>query len=501
MSNEGDGSRTREPPRLTLGLLTRFSSSPFKLRMKKQKISLLVTGLFLVAGGEAFAAELRLVYDVKIEQSVDKGRDKKEEKEFRHRSVVALGSGYLYFTDPDGSKIYDFNKNRILYVDDPGKTVSDVSLFSDIGFRFLEFRNRLYIRDVVLTATPKAKNPQPAIESIFDLETLFGIGAPDMKVSEITEKGEDGKVIYGPAEGPAVECQLSVQAMTSDQRALWEKYLVYGCRIHPQIRRKMASLERAPEFIRYSYRDAGKTVTVAQTLVKASVDASDSYKLPSGYQKLYGPPGEELNMLLAGVWEGTSPVKQFSESDFSRIVAALVAQNSYFDAALASIEYSLQAGVELPQAMKKAVDESRAKDERAKIFFENLAPTDKLLAERATKALEKIKRKGLTRGHVIDIMIADGKAIAGDFKGTRELFLKVLKINPYLAGVYKDLGDLLNRNFYVVSAWQCWDTVRFLYPKHKMLKQVDDYEAWLRKTFSDFFLAGEPAPVMQGRAA
>ena len=131
-------------------------------------------------------------------------------------------------------------------------------------------------------------------------------------------------------------------------------------------------------------------------------------------------------------------------------------------------------------------------------FFENLAPKDKRAAEKSGKTLGKIKRKGLTRGHVIDLMIAENKAMAGDFKGAKELFLKVLKINPYLAGAYKDLGDLFSRNYFAISAWQCWDTLRFLYPEHKMLKQVDGYEAWLQKTFPDFFLPEGPVSAGSG---
>ena len=139
---------------------------------------------------------------------MDKGGGKKEEKEFRRRILIGLGNGYVYFTDPDGAKVYDLRKDRIIYVDDPGKAISDVSLYSEVGFRFLEFRNRMYIRDGVLKAAEKSKGPPPSVESVFDLETLLGIESPGKETSGITETSSEGKVVYGSEQGPSVECRF-----------------------------------------------------------------------------------------------------------------------------------------------------------------------------------------------------------------------------------------------------------------------------------------------------
>ena len=157
--------------------------------------------------------------------------------------------------------------------------------------------------------------------------------------------------------------------MTPAQQMAWDRYLIYGCYIHPQIRRKMASLTQVPQELRYTYRDAKKTVSVEQTLVKAVLGPRDSYALPSGYQELYGPPGGELNKILAGVREGRSPVKRPSKEDLSKWVDDLTGKGNHFDAALVALEYSLQFGEELPPKMKAVVDASRTKDDRANVFF------------------------------------------------------------------------------------------------------------------------------------
>ena len=88
---------------------------------------------------------------------------------------------------------------------------------------------------------------------------------------------------------------------------------------------------------------------------------------------------------------------------------------------------------------------------------------------------------------MVDIFIANQMTVLGQSSGAQKLMIAALKINPYIAGAYKDLGDMFFSEFDMASAWVCWDFGQKLAPDHFMLKPILDYEAELLKNLPDFF--------------
>jgi len=59
--------------------------------------------------------------------------------------------------------------------------------------------------------------------------------------------------------------------------------------------------------------------------------------------------------------------------------------------------------------------------------------------------------------------------------------------NRYLAGVYKDLGDLYYDAYETNVAWDCWDAARKIAPSLEMLDSVRDLEEHLETAYPRFF--------------
>jgi hypothetical protein len=91
---------------------------------------------------------------------------------------------------------------------------------------------------------------------------------------------------------------------------------------------------------------------------------------------------------------------------------------------------------------------------------------------------------------MVDLMIAN--LLAQDRHRSGEaypLYIKVLRANPYIPSLYKDLGDHFMRGYEPIRAWTCYDLGRALAGRWEddLLKHVDDYEANLLQHFPAFF--------------
>jgi len=450
-------------------------------------------GCFLIASlvmqNTCLAKEFRINYDIKNKQ-VNVGQDgKKDEIEFRSKTTVCLTDRYFSVIDGPVRSIYDFEKLRITFINDQTKEYSDLSLFSIVGFRGMEFQNRLLLADIFNKALNKSAETSGQGKRVYDIETLFAIEKPGSEKIKISEKTNNNRLTYEFENEPVVECLLSNTALSGAQKQLFERYLIYCCFMHPQVRRSIMAKDKLPRYLKYMIKgEAGEVTTVEMTLARAGYEDIDSRVIPPDYKRVYKTSSEELNPIVTTVMEKTNPIKRLEPADYIVMAKDLTNKKSYFDANLALLECGLQTGENMNKEIKAVMDAGGKDDFRTTAFFNAAKTIDKETTEKNQRILENIKRDGLTRGHVIDIMIADNKMFSQDMAEAQRMFLSVLKINPYIAGVYNDLGDTYVSSYDTFSGWQCWDTARFLCPNHPMLVQITEYENRLKANYSDFFL-------------
>jgi len=143
-------------------------------------------------------------------------------------------------------------------------------------------------------------------------------------------------------------------------------------------------------------------------------------------------------------------------------------------------EYGLQSGDR--SAILEGIGKELRADPRMRRLIPALNPPPEQ-RDAAIATLREFERKDLSHGHVLDIFLANVLDAAGKGEEAERLFLAVLGINPWLSGVYKDLGDIYHERFDMDRAWRCWDAGRRLAPGHPLYQGLEEHEADLRARF------------------
>ena len=447
-----------------------------------------------VPTGQSLGTELQLVYEKrtkKVTQSEKKG-EAAQEQTSNSEILVGLGSNYFYVSEGGKKSIYDFKKRRILYVRDDQKTYAGSSLFSILGFRQAEFQNRLFLKDVFAKALEPSKGGgnQNGLQgnpfNLFEEETIFGLESKDAKKQQIEDKVEDGVHRYVIGGEPVVEYSLTESNLPEQNKDMFGKWVLYEVMLHPIIRRSLLAGHKIPRLLKYRFKSRPDTIYVQLELKGMKENAQSGYSIPSDFG-MTGGSEDELDRIIDGIrTKKTTP--RLTEQQFIDTANKAFEQGRYLDAMLTLLEYSLQTGEQSRAAdeMRKVAPYAKT-DKQMALFVNGTNMSSKEATQEALRSLDAIEREGLTRGHVIDIEKADAKMALGETDAAKELFLKVLKINPYITGVWKDLGDASYQTYDTVTAWKCWDTARTLYPHHPMLQQVNQYEQQLLSTYGDFF--------------
>ncbi len=90
---------------------------------------------------------------------------------------------------------------------------------------------------------------------------------------------------------------------------------------------------------------------------------------------------------------------------------------------------------------------------------------------------------------MVDDFLANDLGEAGHDTDALPLFANAIRGNPYLAGYYKDMGDVFRRAYSPDLAWLCYDLGRMLpgSADTPVISHVTEQETELAKTYPEFF--------------
>ncbi|MBI4550489.1 MAG: hypothetical protein HY714_06150 [Candidatus Omnitrophica bacterium] len=426
----------------------------------------------------ASAEELVLKYRKEVR------REKKESA----RLEVTIGKHFFSVSEGGVTQIYDFSKRRIFRIDPARKSLSEISLFAVAAFRRNEFYNRKMIWELL-----EKSGARESPGSRFDLESLFGVedaGAPEVAILEKTE----GKSRVFLTDGEkAVWYVPGTAAVAPELKISYEKFFRYTQSVHPLILDRLFSEKTVPEALAYRFRDL-KSTTRVKLLLESAVERPDQgYVLPEDYRPGYqsgflAEDVKEAYEIMTRISAGTNTDEKHNRQWFlDRSREAFDAQR-FLDAALFLFEYHLQTGDQASVAEPmRAISARQADDPSLLLFFNGLDLSSEDAARAAADSLRSIRRDGLEEAHIVDIMLANAVYALGDHAGGIRGMISVLKKNPYITGVYKDLGQMFYDNYEMPLAWMCWDLARTLAPEHPMLAQVTELETDLRERMAEYF--------------
>jgi hypothetical protein len=438
----------------------------------------LILLFFILSSSPVLAGELVLKFR----------REVRQEKKTSALLEIVIGKDFFSLTEGRRTQIYDFSKRRIYQVDAAAKTLSEISLFAVAAFRQNEFYNRKMIWDVL-----EKSGTRDLPGSRFDLESVFGIEDTGSAEVDIREKDEGKKRVFWTGKEKAVWYVPGSTRVNPEWRIMYEKFFRYTQAVHPLILSRLFSEGTVPEALFYRYRDLKSLTRVNLVLKEASERPDERYVLPEGYQPGYhsdfltDDTGEAYRIITEILTGANAIEKHNREWFFSRSREALEAKR-YLDAALFLFEYHLQSGDQAAVTERmREIAPRQAEDPALLLFFNGLDLSSEEAARAAADSLRSIRREGIEEGHVIDIMLANAVYALGDRAGGIRGMISVLKKNPYITGVYKDLGQMFYDSYEMPLAWMCWDLARSLEPRHPMLAQVNELESSLLERMTDYF--------------
>lgn len=444
--------------------------------------ALLLAGM-LVPSATSVAEEWRLEYSATRKQERRSPADGKEAPQTApFELIVRLGADRFSVRQEDQRTVYDFDEKRIVTLDLEDRVYSSRSLYSEIAFRAAELRNRTRLRRLLKKAGTK-QGDQPFGDR-FELETLFSLTLPGGERAADIKTDSEGKTLaFRRDEDVVVRFTHSESELPEAQRKMLSRFLIYGCRIHPEIRRQIEKPGRAPEMLAYRSIDTGTKTVVRLELKKVERQPEGEAVVPKDFKRA-ARASDPLDGIIAGLDRRERPTKK-AVLDFAE---EAIGDERRLDALLALLEYTLQAEGRPFDEFKTYVKQVRD-DEAVRVFLSSIngSKRGRKEAQEALKRLDGIDRKTIRKGYVLDVFRANLKLALGEAQEARKLFLAALEANPHLVGVYKDLGDLYYRSYEMDRAWRCWNTARRLDPEHPLLRPIAQLERQLEKTFPQYF--------------
>jgi hypothetical protein len=444
-----------------------------------------VAACVLLIARTAGAEEWRLTYAYSEQKQTDSPKgDAPPKHEVRAFPVtIILGSQYLIAKGDRQETVYDFRSRRIIRLNLVNNLYSDRSLYSDIGFRVSELVNRMGI-DAALKATKLGVQGRFDNESCLSLEMPPGFRQtePD-PVIERTKLGATGWEFCHDGHA-AVEFVPAIAQIPGLFYRRFGGFLRHECCIHPEIIREITASGQIPQrlVVRWHYWTVSTTSSFELTSVAYA--EKDSTVLPTDATP--ETPSGALGRVLALVRDEGRSTHRPTRSEAGQFADQAIAEKKYLDAGLALIEYGLQSG-EQPADEMRAHSKEFQGDESWRRYLASFDQSTKEACQNSLKVNGTLDRTKLKKGYMLDLQRADLLMQVGHAKEAEELFLHVLEANPFLTGVYHDLGQLYCKEFEQSTAWVCFDTGRMLYPSHPIMRDIDALEQRLRHDFPEYF--------------
>ena len=462
----------------------------------------------VIAASTLAGAELRMVYSFTEERvttmqaakpqqanptaAATTATGKGEPRTERHAGelVVALGGDYFLIERDGVGTSYDFKARRILSQAAGRHEWTEISLFSDLGFRVMEYQNRVMLGQV-LSASGLKDPSVTGMGDTFELETLFCLRFPNERGKPVVglkkETLENGAWSFRKDGKEVVLFKPSASAVPEKFRAVFERWLVYACRIHPDIRREIVASGRVPQTLLTHWKNTGEGDTSSLEL-KSFVESEDTVVIPAAEHVALPAAEGPLRELVELSRDPKRRAERPTTDSLKRFADDAMASGRVLDGFLALLEITFQNGGDIAADFRRNRDRI-SQDEGCKRFFEGMAQSDKASCEHAVQVLRAIDRKQLKKDYIVDIHLADALSTLDRGAEAEIVFFSVLHRNPFLVGVWNDLGQQYYRGYEMGKAWLCWDTARAISPGHPMLRSITEMERRFEADFPEFFLA------------
>ena len=388
--------------------------------------------------------------------------------------------------------VYDFAAQTLTFANPQGART--VPLIADLAFRVMEIQNVIRIERALRSAGITKRDE---IRDLIDIETRFTLPWPgsveDLPAGEsavtIADDGQRAWVHNGKAEAHWEPRVGDPQTPDSLNEAI-QLWLLYTGKIHPDFLAAVTAEPEIPAALSTSWRDGVQRFNVKMQLTAVDPTAT--------WPQLPAPEAADKDDGL-GLWlyrfetQTDLPPRTTPAQFAARISEA--ADREPLDALLAVFAQAFHDGKH-PGPQVQALSKRFADQPRIIAFREaHAAPQQDPGPDGLAARMAALDRTGLQYAYILDIFQANGLAESGRPDEALALLGRVIAQNPYLTGVWNDVGQIWLRRYDTFRAWRCFAAARSITPDHPMLAGIGDFERKLRTDFPQFFLTPAPVPV------
>ena len=375
--------------------------------------------------------------------------------------------------EEDGRRVVlDYENERELRVEADG-AYHESSLIATVAFLDMEMSNRARIAKALATAGMKEPSSPPREVSI-----LFGVRAKGDETT-VSSAADGAATVFRDGDEELARWAPSAEKLDEPSLAALSRFLQRRCRLHPDARAAIVADGRAPAALRFRWHDVGVRSTTEMTLISTkrlrepSIDAvrrvfDDADPLESVARRVLAPSKEDLAARL-------------SKDDFVRLAKEARAKDRFEDAGFLLIECGLQTGDAVIEELRGLRSDEAARPRVDATLGAMGSGDPKAQLER----LDKLDRALFSRPHVLDVFRANCLAQTRRVDEGITTMLGALSKSPWLAGAWKDVGDMHYARFDTRRTWLAWEAGRRATPDHEMWQQVREFEERLRKRYRD----------------
>lgn len=418
--------------------------------------------------------------------------------------TALIAPDYIDVVEGGRETLYDFRLRRRFNLDRAAKVFANFSLYGDVAFRRFELNKRVELADL-FAETSHGEDPPLPLQR-FWLESDIGLagGAKPLAISQ--EPTADGAVRFRFDHEEVALFAPAPQPVPPELRQSFARFLRRSLPIHPDILAAIALDGRLPQRLVLIGLAEGRRRPIGLVL-KAAEPLEIDYPLPATLEPrpLAGQASDteatSLRGLMPAILDAVSgrhgPPRPLA--DYRRAADTALKQKQGFAAMLLLSEAALQygaaagdctAGLGWAARCRRTEEINRVLDEdpRTALFYKAQTVTPKDPAA-AAAAWQELKHDDVPGGYVVDAFLADRLSAAGHRQEAMGAFAVALAGNPYLGGVYKELGDHFLRASRTDLAWICYDLGRSLPGRSAddALSAVDALEDKLAAAYPAFF--------------
>jgi len=396
----------------------------------------------------------------------------------RRDLTVLLDASRMLLREGASETLYDFEARRVATSNLESGDVHAASLYADVGFREYELGNRAFLGQMLDQA-----GVQDHPLDLASVETELSMEGDPPANPEIVAADSGGTVVWTLNGNESVRCRLSSVALPESLQRARTRWLVYGTRIHPKILEDLLRELRVPELLVYSYSSMG-TVHEVRLELRSAEPFAGEFPAPPDLASIAPTSDDPIGVLTHEILTSRTPELPTLEEVHLRASAKLD-DRKFLDALLAILDQVLSNGETDAELMREITQ--RGQDDPSLRSFLTAITLVNQDPEKALPTLEGIATENLDNRHVLAIFEAN--ALTGLERPDEAIarFVVALDGNRYLAGVYKDLGDLYYDAYETNVAWDCWDAARKIAPSLEMLDSVRDLEEHLETAYPRFF--------------